>query len=264
VHHRKMEMLTRLGFAARGFMYMLVGFLAVWWGRAEDASGALKYLSNGSGKPVLLVMAVGFGAYALWRLLGAALDSEGHGSDPKGIAIRVGGAGSGLIYAGFAYSAVRLALGGHGGQGSGERAREGAAMALSLPGGQALLVVAAIGLLLGGGYQFVKAARGKFLRHLDPKAAHARWVQLTGRCGYSARGIVFLVIAGFLGLAALHQSASEAGGMHDALASLPRAVRLIVGSGLILFGMFSLVEARYRRMGNPTAKLAGHLREAAR
>src|SRR3954469_1925111 len=210
VNHRKMEMLTRLGFAARGLMYMLVGFLAVWWGRAEDASGALKYLNGGGGKPVLLIMAVGFAAYALWRLLGAALDSEGHGSGPRGIAIRLGHVGSGLIYTGFAYTAARLALGGHGGQGSSARAREGAAMALSLPGGQALLAAAAIALLVGGGYQFVKAARGKFLRHLDPRAANAGWVQVTGRAGYAARGMVFLVIAWFVGQAALHHRAGEA------------------------------------------------------
>jgi hypothetical protein len=264
VTHRKMEMLTRLGFAARGLMYMLVGFLAVWWGRAEDASGALKYLNGGSGKPVLLVMAVGFAAYALWRLLGAALDSEGHGSDPKGIVVRLGHVGSGLIYSGFAYTAARLALGGHAGHGSSARAKEGAAMALSLPGGEILLAAAAIALLIGGGYQFVKAARGKFLRHLDSRAANAPWVQLVGRGGYAARGIVFLVVAWFVGQAALHHSPGEAGGMHDALASLPRAPRLVVGAGLILFGLFSLVEARHRRIGNPTRKLAGHIRNAAR
>src|SRR3954467_9851948 len=151
--HRKMELLTRLGFAARGLMYMLVGFLAVWWGRAEDASGALEYLSDGSGKPVLIVMAVGFAAYALWRLLGAALDSEGHGSDRKGVVLLPGHAGGGLVYSGFAYTAARLAIGAGGGQGSGARAREGAATALSLPGGQVLLALAAVALLLGGGYQ---------------------------------------------------------------------------------------------------------------
>jgi hypothetical protein len=264
VPHRKFERLTRLGFAARGFMYMLVGFLAVWWGRAEDASGALRFLNRGVGKGVLVAMAVGFAFYALWRLLGAWMDSEGHGSDRKGVAIRLGRAGSGLVYLGFAYTAARLAIAGGGGQGSGERAREGAATALSLPGGQALLALAAIALLLGGGYQFVKAARGKFFRHLDPNAANSAWVQLTGRAGYAARGIVFLVIGYFVGLAALHERAGEAGGMHEALASLPRAPRLIVGSGLLLFGLFSLIEARHRRIGNPSAQLAGRVRQATR
>lgn len=265
MQHRKFEVLTRVGFAARGLMYMLVGFLAAWWGRAEDASGALEHLNRGTGRPVLLVMSLGFAAYALWRLLGAALDSEGHGSDRKGVFIRLGGAGSGIIYLGFAYSAARLALGGGGGHGgSGERAREGAAVALSLPGGQALLIAAAIALLLGGGYQIVKAARGKFLRHLDAKAAHAIWVQVTGRGGYAARGIVFLVVAYLLGVAAFHHSPGAAGGMHEALASLPRTPRFVVGAGLLLFGLFSLVEACYRRIGNPSAALASRVHSASR
>jgi hypothetical protein len=262
VHHRKLEALTRLGFAARGLMYMLVGFLAVWWGRAEDASGALEYLNGGTGKLVLGVMAVGFGAYSFWRLAGAWLDSEGRGSDRKGIAIRLGGAGSGLVYLGFAYYAARLAIGGHGG-GSGDKAKEGAATALSLPGGQGLVELAAAALLLVGLYQFYKAARGKFFRHLDGKAANAGWVRLTGRLGYATRGIVFLIMAYFLGLAGLHERAGEAGGMEAALASLPHTARLVVGSGLFLFGLFSLVEARHRRIGDPAGELSARLSQKA-
>jgi hypothetical protein len=256
LRHRKLEALTRLGFAARGFMYILVGFLALWWGRTEDASGALEFLNGGLGKLVLGVMAVGFASYAFWRLAGAWLDSEGRGSDRKGIAIRLGGAGSGIIYLGFAVQAARLLLGGHGGQGSGGKAREGAAAALSLPGGQALVVMAAITLLLVGGYQFVKTARGKFFRHLDGKAGRAGWVRFTGRAGYATRGVVFLIMAWFLGLAALHHKAGEAGGMDRALASLPHMAQLIVAWGLLLFGLFSLVEARHRRIGDPAAMMS--------
>lgn len=261
--HRKFELPTRLGFAARGLMYMLVGFLAVWWGKAEDPSGALGFLHARTGQPVLIVMVVGFGAYALWRLLGAWVDSEGHGSDRKGILIRLGGAGSGVIYCGFAYTAARLALGAGGGGGSGDRAREGAATALSLPGGKVLLILVAIGFLVGGGYQIVKAARGKFLRHLGGAAANALWAQIVGRGGYAARGIVFLVVAYLFAQAALHESPGQAGGMHEALASLPRTLRLAVGCGLLLFGLFSLVEARYRRIGNPSAQLIARVRRKA-
>jgi hypothetical protein len=253
LHHRKFEALTRLGFAARGFMYMLVGFLALWFGRSEDASGALEFLNGGAGKLALAVMALGFAAYAFWRLAGAWLDSEGHGSDRKGIAVRLGGAGSGLVYLGFAFYAARLLLGGHGGSGS--KAREGAATALSLPGGQTLVVLAAFALLLVGGYQFVKAARDKFLHRLDGGAAGAGWIRLVGRAGYAARGVVFLIMAYFFGLAALHHSAREAGGMDEALASLPHTIQLVVASGLALFGLFSLVEARHRRIGNPAAMM---------
>jgi hypothetical protein len=255
VNHRKFEYLTRLGFASRGLMYILVAWLSVRAGRGEDASGALEYLNGGAGKAILCVMALGFASYGLWRVAGAWLDSEGRGSDRKGICIRLGGAGSGLVHFGFFYYVVRLLLGGRGGGGSGERAEQGAATALSLPGGQTLVILAAGALLLTGLYQLYKAAKGKFFRHLDSRAAQAVWVQLAGRLGYASRGIVFLVVAYFMARAGLNESPGEAGGMAEALASLPRTVRLGVASGLGLFGLFSLVEARFRVIGNPADML---------
>ena len=255
MNRRSFEYLTRLGFASRGLMYMLVAWIAIRAGRGEDASGALDYLNGGAGKVILGVMALGFFSYGLWRVAGAWLDSEGRGSDRKGIFIRLGGAGSGLIHFGFFYYVVRLLLGGHGGGGSSEKAEQGAATALSLPGGQTLVIVAAIVLLIVGAYQIYKAAKGKFLHHLDARAARARWAQLSGRLGYASRGVVFLVVAYFMARAGLDERPGEAGGMGEALASLPHAVRIGVASGLGLFGLFSLVEARFRRIGNPAEML---------
>lgn len=257
MNHRKFELLTRLGFAARGLIYILVAWIAVRAGRGEDASGALDYLNGGAGKAILCVMALGFASYGLWRVAGAWLDSEGHGSDRKGLCIRLGGAGSGLIHFGFFYYALRLLLGGRGGGGSSEKAEQGAATALSLPGGWTLVMIAAAVLLLTGLYQIYKAARGKFLRHLDGRAARALWVQLAGRLGYASRGIVFLVVAYFMAKAGLNERPGEAGGMGEALASLPRTVRIGVASGLGLFGLFSLVEARHRLIRNPADMLPG-------
>ena len=112
----KMEGLTRIGFAARGLIYFLIGFLALRTGRAEDGSGVLEYLNSGSGKILLGVMAVGLLAYGFWRLSEAAINSEGHGNDAKGIGARVGGFISGLIHVGLSLYAASLALGGRGEQ----------------------------------------------------------------------------------------------------------------------------------------------------
>jgi hypothetical protein len=257
VNRGKFLLLTRLGFAARGLMYILVAWITVRAGRGEDASGALDYLNGGAGRAILAVMALGFASYGLWRVAGAWLDSEGHGSDRKGIFIRLGGAGSGLIHFGFFTYCLRLLFGGHGGGGSSERAEQGAATALSLPGGWTLVMVAAAALLLTGLYQIYKAARAKFLRHLDDRAARALSVQLAGRLGYASRGIVFLAVAYFMAKAGLDERPGEAGGMGEALASLPHAVRIGVASGLGLFGLFSLIEARRRVIRNPADMLPG-------
>jgi len=246
---RKFVTMTRVGFAARGIMYLLIGFLSLRLRRSEDGSGALQYLDSGPGRVLLAIMAAGFFAYAGWRLLEAWLDSEGHGSDAKGKAARFGGAASGILHLILGFSTAKLAAGSGGSSGGG--AEGGAAAALSFPGGQTLVAVAAALLLAAGLYQLAKAAKADFLRHLDPEAARQDWVKWAGRGGYAARGVVFVIMAWFLWQAGRQDSASKAGDMGEALESLPATFQMIVAAGLFLFGVFSLVEARYRRINDP-------------
>jgi len=243
-----LEMLTRIGFAARGIMYVLIGYLALRTGRSEDGSGALAFLSGGGGKLLLAAMALGFLGYGIWRLSESLIDTEGHGSDAKGAAIRIGGAASGLIHLGLAFISAKLAMGG---RAEGDGTQEGAATALSLPGGPLLVGLAGLALVATGLWQMAKAVRGDFLRQLDGRAAHRPWVIWLGRAGYAARGLVFLVMGWFFVQAASSSDASEAGGMGDALGSLPGGLQIAVALGLLLFGLFSLVEARYRRINDP-------------
>lgn len=260
MHRPRLTALARLGFAARGLMYMVIGWLALKSGRAEDASGALEYLSGGVGQLLLAVMALGFLSYGLWRVANAWLDGDGHGSDAKGRAVRIGGAFSGFAHLGLFLYSARLALGDDSAHRSSDTAREGTAAALTWPGGWTLVAVAAACLLGMGAFQLFKAARASFLKHLDGQAAGAPWVRLTGRIGYAARGAVFLTVGWFLGRAAMEERASEAGGMDEAIASMPATLQLAVAFGLLLFGLFSLVEARHRRLSDPSGLVNGVLR----
>jgi hypothetical protein len=244
-----METMTRFGFAARGIMYVLIGYLALRSGRTEDGAGAMAFLQGGAGKLVLAAMALGFLGYGIWRLSEAAVDTAGHGQDAKGLAIRAGGAVSGIVHFFLAYIASRLALGNGGGEGGGTQ--EGAATALGLPGGQIVLALVAAGLAAVGIYQLVKAAKAGFTKTLDPEASRRPWVVWLGRVGYAARGFVFLIMGWFFFAAARDDQASEAGGIAEVLDSLPSTVQLLVAAGLLLFGCFSLVEARYRRINDP-------------
>lgn len=259
-----MEAMTRAGFAARGLMYLIIGYVALRGGRSEGPPGALEKLAGGAGGLLLAAMAVGFLGYGLWRLTEAWIDSEGHGGGAKGGAVRAGGAVSGLVHLGLAFLAARLAGGSRGG--SDDAARDGAAATLDLPGGWIVLAGLAAGLLATGAYQLVKAARADFLRHLDPKASARGWVEGLGRAGYAARGIVFAITGWFLGRSAWEERASQAGGLDRALASLPDSLEVGVAAGLLLFGLFSLVEARHRRINDPHVleRLGGAVRDAAR
>jgi hypothetical protein len=251
--------LTRLGFGARGIMYLVIGYLALQSGRTEDGTGALDHLSSGSAWPLLFAMALGFFAYGLWRLSEAALDSQGHGGGAKGWAVRAGGAVSGLVHLGLGFLALKLGFGARGG--GGRDAQGTTADALALPGGELLVAMAAAALAAVGAYQLVRAWKGGFLRHLDPAAAGRPWVRGMGRAGYAARGVVFLIMGWFLFRAARGSDAGEAAGMGEALASLPATAQAGVAAGLFLFGLFSLVEARFRRINDPevVARLRGAL-----
>lgn len=255
----RMETATRAGFAARGIMYLLIAFLALWSGRSEDGAGALKLLESGSGRVLLAVMALGFLAYGIWRIAEAVIDSEGHGSKAKGLAVRAGGAVSGVIHLGLGLYAAKLAAGRPAESGGTEG---GAATALSLPGGEVLLLVAAGAVLATAAVNLLKAAKGGFLKHPDARAAEQAWVKWVGRGGYAARGVVFAIMALFFWRAAQAASAAKAGGIGDALDWLSGWPRLLVAAGLGLFGIFSLVEARYRRINDP--QVAARLRGAGR
>jgi hypothetical protein len=265
IHPGTFETITRAGFAARGIIYCLIGYLALQLDRAEDPAGALGHLATGSGRALLLVMAAGLGGYGCWRLAEAVVDSEGHGDGAKGIAVRLGGAASGIIHLLLALYAAALGMDSAGG-GGGDAAREGARAALDLPGGSVILTVLAAALVATGIYQLVEAARARFLKHLDWRAAKRAWVEWIGRAGYAARGIVFLIVGWFLVRAAIDRSPGEAGGMDSALDSLPDDLRWPVATGLLLFGVSSLVAARYRRITDPhvLARLRGKLGQVTR
>lgn len=241
------EVVTRLGFAARGLMYGVIGWLAIVSGRTEDAKGVIDYLGHRAGAVLVAIMALGFFSYAAWRFLEAWLDTENHGSDAKGIAIRLGGAGSGLIHLSLGIAAVLAAFHARRG-GGGDGPEQGAAMALGVPGGEWLLYIAAAVAAGAAIQQFRKAWTMKFLRHFKPGAAKRNWIGWLGRIGYAARGCVFLTVGWLLVRAAQTHRAGAAGGIDDALGSLPRLGQLAVAGGVVLFGLFSLTEAAYRRV----------------
>ena len=251
-----LTMLTRLGFAARGMLYLVIALLVITTGRTEDPTGALQYLGQGGGKVLLFILIVGLIAYGLWRLSDAAFDIERHGSGKSAIAGRLGAAASALVHFFLAWQAIKLTQGLARAQEGG--AQEQASSVLQLPGGATLLLVGGLILVGVGIFQFAKAAKASFLKHLEPRIASENWVEWIGRAGYAARGIVFLITGAFLFNAGLADQASEAGGMGEALAWLNDPWDSIVAVGLLAFGLFSLIEARYRVLRDvPVGKL-GH------
>jgi hypothetical protein len=243
---RGLVWLTRLGFAARGFLYLIIAWLAIGTGRAEDLTGALEHLRGE--RALLILILAGFLAYGFWRVTDALFDSEGHGEGKKGALGRAGAGASGIIYLFLAWQAWRL-LKGDGGSGGG--AQEQAGTVMNLPGGTLLIEIAGVILFLAGLWQLKRAISCDFCKHLRPDIQHQGWVKWMGRGGYGARGVIFIVTAIFLISAGLSGDPGEAGGMQDALRWMDSPVNLIVAAGLALFSAFSLVEARFRQINPP-------------
>jgi hypothetical protein len=247
----KFETMARIGFAGRGLVYGMIGYLALRYREATDPAELLRSLRDSSiGDVVLLLIGAGMLGYGIWRLVEAALDLDGAGDDAKGWTLRSAHLLSGLIHLGLATYAVRLLLGGGSNSREGESgsAEQAAGWALDLPGGYVLIGLLSAGLIATGLFQFYDAWKLKFLRHLLPRAASKEWVAWVGRLGYAARGVVFALVGLFFWNAASTGRESEAGGMGDALTWLDEDQLVVVGIGLLLFGLFCLVEAIYRRI----------------
>ncbi len=257
--------LARWGYAAKGLVYLLIGVLALklalgLGGAATSRAGALRVIDVGPfGRVLLAIVTVGLIGYALWSLLRAAVDPEGAGNDAKGAAQRVGYAIIGVSYATTAYSALRIVLGSGGGSGGGAGSdastRGWTARLLDLPFGVALVVL--VGLVVIGVAAFLgyRAYTAKLDRRLDLARLSAqgrRAVLVLGRCGYAALGVVFGVVGLFLVVAALRHNPGEARGLGGALADLLQqpyghVLLAVVALGLIAYGCYALVQARYRR-----------------
>ena len=253
------ERLGRLGYAAKGIVYLGVGVLAaeaaVGAGGATTGSrGAMRHVHTLPFGDVLLVaVAVGLAGYTLWRLVQAVRDTENQGTSPKGMVVRGGYAISGAIYGVLAWTAVELVRGFRT-RGDEAVSREHTAWLLSFPHGR-WLVCAVGAVVIGVGVaQLVIAARASFVSKLEILSARARaWATWVGRVGYLARGVVLFLVGGFLITAGVNANPRDARGIGGALREIARQPegRWLFGAvalGLAAYGVFMLVLARYRRM----------------
>jgi hypothetical protein len=257
----KATVFARLGFAARGLVYLLIGWFAVdaalRGGETADNQGAIASLADKSFGPLLLgLIAAGLAGYALWRLAEAAANPAHRKLDAKNFLERGGLALSGVAHIVLAWVAAGLALRPRSGADTSpndERARDWTAWLLDQPLGPVLVGAVAIGFFCGAGLQARKAWKGDFVAELGSDTPTPGYVCTAGRIGFGARALVFAITGLFFAAAAWRSRASEAGGMADALGALqdqPGGKWLLAatGIGLGLFGIYSFIEARYRRI----------------
>lgn len=252
----------RFGFAAKGVVYALVGLLAAQaalgvGGQTTDTGGALQTIvTQPFGKILLSLVAVGLIGYVLWRLVEAVMDPEHKGTDAQGIVQRLGYAFNGLAYAGLAVSAAQLVLGSGKRSSSDATTQDWTARLLAQPFGQWLVVLGGMLVIGLGFYQFYEAYKAKFKRKLrldQMSDSEQTWAVRLGRLGLAARGVTFAIIGGFLIQAARQSDPSQARGLGGALQALAQQpfgpwLLAVVALGLVAYGLYTLVQARYLRI----------------
>ncbi len=262
--HDLLEPAARVGYGARGFVYLSVGALVLLAavdliGDSVGTKGALAWLAlRPLGRVWMLLIGLGLLAFVMWRALQAVFDADHEGTSWRAVGTRLGQAFSGLSYAALAVGAFGLL-----GDSPDDPAREGvvnsreqAAEVLSLPFGNWLLVAAGLAIFGIGAANVVKAWREDFTAYLACSPQTCRRVAPLARIGHVARGLAYLPLATLVVLAGLKSQASDVTSLGAALEAVERQPAgpwiLAVGAlGFVAFGAFSFIEARFRRIRPP-------------
>lgn len=258
-----LKVLARSGYAARGVVYLLVGGIAVLAAfeggdQPDGSSGALKSLiGEPFGKTILGLIAAGLVGYSVWRSTQALFDTDRHGHDIKGLAIRGGLIASAFTHVALAYAAATLALNiGSSSSGSGNSAQQFTHWLMAKPFGAWMVGIAGITLVIVGVAHLVKAYKKGFQKWFDLDDKAMKTVTPICMFGLGARGVVWLIVGGFFLYAGFTNDPDEAGGLQDAMRSIRdqsfgQILVAIVAAGLFAFGAYSLIESYARRVTRP-------------
>jgi Domain of Unknown Function (DUF1206) len=255
--------LARGGLLAKGVSYGLVAVLAIGvavgtGGETTSRQGALATLAQETwGKIVLVLLAAGFAAYAVWRFVQAFAEREDNGDEKatlKKWGKRAGYVGRGLIYASLTFTTVKLLIDAGQQQSQNAKAQQTTATVFDWPAGRWLVAAGGACILGAGLWNAYRAVTKKFedkWRTGEMSETERTWGGRAGIAGHLARAVVFTLIGVFVIKAALEYDPNEAIGFDGALQKLADAaygpyLLGLTAAGLLCYGLYCLVDARYR------------------
>lgn len=241
-------------------MYVIIGWIAIevalhQSNQQADRTGALHAIgATPVGGILLWLLVIGFIGVALWRLSEAIYGSPG--SDGQKASKRLAALGRAIIYGVITYGVLKYTLGTGGPQSSNQQSVDLTATLLKYPGGKFLVIVIGLALIGGGIYLAYEAWKEKFRRDMElgqMRARTRRIVEWLGKFGGVARGAVFITAGIFLVVAAVEAKPQQAKGVDSSLRTLASTplgpwLLVLVAIGLIMFGLFSLCQAKWRRL----------------
>jgi len=257
---------SRLGLVCRGTVYLLVGYLALRLALATHGRGGAPASSAGAvqavtepawGRVLLVLLVAGLGAYALTQLVEAAFrPARATGTMGRWRQRAVSSWGF-LVYSVFCVSTARLLAETPPKQTAQSEQRQDVGMtAALLRSGWGRLLIVLVGILVvAGGLEAGRRAvrlnfRERFtVEHMS--RALAIITRALGAFGCAARAVVFVLVGVFLVKAAVLSSAKQTKGLDAIFRSVAGAaygswLLGLLASGILCYGLYCLVEARYR------------------
>jgi hypothetical protein len=254
--------IARAGLISKGVVYCLLGLLAFMSafeiggqsGEGATKKGVFNLVEGVGGKWLLGVLAVGLFCYAAWRFIQAFRESRENEKATKkgGKVIRY--VFSGLVYSLLAFYAARRFFG-NGDKGGGDNTQQTVSELMSKPFGVWLVGLLGLAFVITGIYQVYYGLSEKYRKHVEDRGIHSgasHSLVRAGKIGYVARGIVWLLLAWMAFRAAFHANSSEAGNTGKAFhflesASFGSYLLGALGIGLICYGVFNFIRARFER-----------------
>ncbi len=247
---------ARFGIGAYGVTHVLIAVLAVQlaFGRSTertDQSGAFQALAaQPLGVVLLWVLVVGFATVTVWRIYEAIRGFTWVQERRRSLMRRAQSAGQAAVSGTLLVLAVTSLLGGGGGDT--ERTTAGV---LGLPGGQVLVGLVGVVTAVIGGWTVWDGWSKDFLQDLAlPDDRRVRSLaEHSGVVGFVAKGLSLVLIGVLIVIAAVRFDPAQANGLDAALKTLagqPYGPFLLVALalGLLAYGVFGLVDARYHRI----------------
>lgn len=252
-----MANLVRLGYLAKGLIYVFIGVLALGvafglrGGQLTDPSGVLAtLLKQPFGTVMLTLIGVGILAYAAYYLFEAIMDLKRVGGGVRGWISR-----SLTIIKAVAYGTIgiealnRVFLNG---RPSGD-AEDSARMVMRFPLGEVLIVLVGLGIAIYGVTQLKMAWDGQADDDLDVAKVRreAAWILPLGRIGSGARSVILILMGGALLWSGLQERPSNADGYREVLAAIASVnpwLLAAMGAGVVCFGLYQLCHARFVKL----------------
>lgn len=254
-----------IGYVAEGVLYLLIGgfalFAAVAPHRKPSGSGDImtKLGHARSGDVLLALVAIGLAAFVFWQLLVAIRDPE-HRAERTTLRRRVTRLGhlfNGVLQSVLVVDAVWSLLGLGAAESDQHAQARWTARVMALPAGRYAVGMVGIGIALFGLYQFYRAVTHSKTDTVDLSRTRLRLpIIALSAYGFSARGVLFGLLGGYLIYSAWRHDARYSSGIAGALGSLKQnlpigaALLAAVAAGLTSYGLSLIIKERYRRFSD--------------